>query len=333
MPRKLYGDRQTVNLVNSTNPVSSENYKTGMPSKEKMHYCVNSSDLAHSAKILTHPDYYSEKEVNNSKKYIDYLLDERINEDIPLDAQYKKLAVSLKQYMGGEISKDSVEEEMLNTFSSQNKENGISRQVLKEVSLAYDQLGNHEALDGAGYGTNSGDEISKYFETGWYGSPWCAMFVSWLNDEGQENPESNQNTFGFQESVASIKNSACEAGYYESKDTYDPIPGDLIILDSGGESHVGMVYDVDDENVYAIEGNKCDMVRPVVYDKNGSYYQNCVSGYVKMNEWTGGDINNSINTEFLPDLETAILPETQCYPVPGEWDDVATGGFVNIFRT
>ena len=260
-----------------------------------------------------------------------------MNNDIHLESslefQYKKLAESLNQYQNGDISKNHVDDEMLKTFFFQNSEKGISDQVLKEVSLAYNQLGNRETLDGAGYGTNSGDEISQYFESGWYGSPWCAMFVSWLNDQGQDNPDLNENTFGFQESVAGIKEAALKAGYYESKDTYEPVPGDLIILDSNGESHVGMVYDKDEQNIYAIEGNKCDMVRSVVYDKNGNYYQNYVSGYVKMNEWTGGDNNYDINTEFLPDLERAILPETECYPVPGEWNDIASGGFVNVFKS
>lgn len=292
---------------------------------------VNSSALAQSAQVLTHPYYYSDTDLAVASETINAVAQEDTANLSELDQQYVKLAQSIQSYQNGEISKSDIDNEMLNTFMAQNSENNVSSQVLNEVSLAYNQLGRHEALDGAGYGTDSGEEISQYFETGMYGSPWCAMFVSWLNDNGQSNPTGNSNTFGFQESVAGIRGAAQEAGCYESKDSYEPEAGDLMVLENGGSSHIGMVYDSDDENVYTIEGNKLDMVRAVVYDKDGSYYPNHVSGYVKMNNWTGGNTTENINTEFLPDLETAVLPETQCYASPNNWDDYATGGTVNVY--
>lgn len=292
---------------------------------------VNSSALAQSAQVLTHPYYYSDTDIAASSETINAVAQEDTTNLSDLDKQYVKLAQSIQCYQNGEISKSDIDNEMLNTFMAENSTNNVSSQVLNEVSLAYNQLGRHEALDGAGYGTDSGEEISQYFESGMYGSPWCAMFVSWLNDNGQSNPTDNSNTFGFQESVAGIRGDAQEAGYYESKDSYEPEAGDLMVLENGGSSHIGMVYDSDDENVYTIEGNKLDMVRAVVYDKDGSYYQNNVSGYVKMNDWTGGNSTEDINTEFLPDLETAVLPESQCYATPNNWDDYATGGIVNVY--
>lgn len=316
-----------INLVSNTNYPRISNAIVTNP-----HSNINSSALSEAAKILTHSEYHSEEEINLANDYVDSVLNQDINENNILDTQYQKLAQTLDEYDKGNLSKENVEDEMLNSFAVQNLIDGASAQVINEIMLAYEQLGNHEALNGEGYGINSGDEISKYFETGDYGSAWCAMFVSWLNDEGQNNPMKNNNTFGFQESVASIKQCADEAGFYESKNTYNPTAGDIMVLQDNGCSHVGMVYNVDDEYVYTIEGNKCDMVRPVVYDKDGSYYQNCVSGYVKMNEWTDGNKLKGLNTEFLPEIETAILPETLCYPVPGYWDDVACGGFINLLE-
>ena len=50
-----------------------------------------------------------------------------------------------------------------------------------------------------------------------------------------------------------------------------------------------------------------------------------------MNDWTGGNSTENINTGFLPDLETEVLPESQCYAPPNNRDEYATGGTVNVY--
>lgn len=84
----------------------------------------------------------------------------------------------------------------------------------------------------------------------WYGldnNPWCAMIISWCARQA-----------GIPTSI--LRNSTVaspDRGYFRiacySGETYTPVPGDLYFkLD---ESHVGLVYHVDGEYFYSIEGN------------------------------------------------------------------------------
>jgi hypothetical protein len=61
-----------------------------------------------------------------------------------------------------------------------------------------------------------------------------------------------------------------------------------MIQQENGASHTGIVVACDDEYVYTIEGNSSDAVRQRRYSL--SDYSK-ISGYIRMNEWTGGSSN------------------------------------------
>lgn len=90
----------------------------------------------------------------------------------------------------------------------------------------------------------------------WYGmnANWCAMFVSWCSDQcGYVESEVMPKTA----SVATMKQWYIERNLFQpATSTYDPKPGDIIIL-GNGMSHTGIVTGYDAENgiVTTIEGN------------------------------------------------------------------------------
>lgn len=84
----------------------------------------------------------------------------------------------------------------------------------------------------------------------WYGlpnQPWCAMFVSWCARQAGVPTDILRNCAG-----ASPKSGYFNIPYYDGKD-YTPQTGDLFFTKTF--SHVGLVYYVDGENFYTIEGN------------------------------------------------------------------------------
>ena len=76
-------------------------------------------------------------------------------------------------------------------------------------------------------------------------------------------------------------------GRGSSKTRYTPKKGDAIIFtdDLNTRSHVGMVYDVNDDYVYTIEGNSSDMCRKRSYLRTSKY----IYGYVQLNYDAGGE--------------------------------------------
>ncbi len=110
----------------------------------------------------------------------------------------------------------------------------------------------------------------------WYGfknrEEWCALFVSWC-----------ENQCGFIESGAAPKFALVSDGadWFVLRDQWrlmgdTPEPGDLIFFDwdqDGGRDHVGIVTAVVDDKVFTVEGNSSDLCRqkryslddPVIY--------------------------------------------------------------------
>ena len=165
-------------------------------------------------------------------------------------------------------------------------QDGLTDLTRNAVELAYQELrlGVHEdAGDNRGtmekYGGNPGD-------------PWCASFVSWLYGAGQ--PDSSS-PITYTASVSGLRDQAKEAGYYSEVGTYTPVPGDIMIQKSNGASHTGIVVGVDDKYIYTIEGNSGDAVRERKYEIGSSSYQS-ISGWVRMNEWTGGSSDIATDT-------------------------------------
>ena len=74
-----------------------------------------------------------------------------------------------------------------------------------------------------------------------------------------------------------------------------PVPGDIMIQKSNEASHTGIVIAVDGNTIYTIEGNSGDAVRLREYEIGGSGYEK-ISGWIRMNEWTGGSGDNPTDT-------------------------------------
>lgn len=102
------------------------------------------------------------------------------------------------------------------------------------------------------------DAIAGFYNGKKNGYPWCDVFVDWLFVK----------TFGEEAAKKLLcqPDKSCGAGcgysasYYKAKGqfhTSNPKPGDQIFfLDSAGDvAHTGLVYKVDNLNVYTVEGN------------------------------------------------------------------------------
>ena len=150
-----------------------------------------------------------------------------------------------------------------------------------------------------------GNGPEKYWN--WYGmsSDWCAMFVLWLFD----------NIDGIDKYVKRVSAYACDipresdkAGlgtWYEDECTDSstvPKAGDVVVFDpyvngsytpwpaNGGidkywSSHVGYVYDVDDNNIYTVEGNSNNQVekKSISRKKCGGGNGQGINGYFRPN--------------------------------------------------
>ena len=154
---------------------------------------------------------------------------------------------------------------------------GLTEITRTAIELAFSQLGIYEDA-----GDNRGT-MEKYGAGA--GVAWCAAFVSWLFGAGQDN--NSNNPLDFTASVSNLRDQAQEAGYYSEVGSYTPVPGDIMIQKSNGASHTGIVVAVYGNTIYTIEGNSGDAVRLREYEIGGSSYQK-ISGWIRMNEWTGG---------------------------------------------
>lgn len=155
-------------------------------------------------------------------------------------------------------------------------QNGATEKVANAVDAAIGEIGTSEAT-----GNNDG-EILKY--GGKEGDAWCASFASW----SYGGLEDNSDTFGYQIGVYELAQEGKKAGYYSDVSEYEPIPGDIMIQQSNGASHTGLVVGSDENYIYTVEGNAGDAVRAKKYAKDGESIQKN-SGYIRMNEWTGGE--------------------------------------------
>ena len=117
----------------------------------------------------------------------------------------------------------------------------------------------------------------------WYGfknrEEWCALFVSWCEDQ-----------CGFIESGAAPKFALVSDGadWFVLRDQWrlmgdTPEPGDLIFFDwdqDGGRDHVGIVTAVVDDKVFTVEGNSSDRCR----QKRYALTDPVIAGYARIPE-------------------------------------------------
>lgn len=142
------------------------------------------------------------------------------------------------------------------------------------VNVALSQKNYHEGesdCDLSGAGTGHAD-CTEYCR--WYGYDvgWCAVFISWCARQAQI-PENIIGNTAWADGTG---------GNFGEKEVYpfsehEPHKGDIIYIsnDSDPESdHVGIIYNVDDEFIYALEGNTSDRVYDIKYFKDSGiqYY-------------------------------------------------------------
>ena len=93
-----------------------------------------------------------------------------------------------------------------------------------------------------------------------YRVEWCAMFVSWCADQCGYL---DSGVLPKMEGVLPFSDWFRERDQWQGRD-YEPVPGDIIFFDWGGDGiadHVGIVEKVDGDFVYTIEGNTDDQCR------------------------------------------------------------------------
>lgn len=131
------------------------------------------------------------------------------------------------------------------------------------LTVAASQLGYTEST--RNYTVDEGNTKGYTRYGAWYGIPygdWCAMYVSFcLHYAGV-------NTIPMNAHCPSWIYELQELGLYRNEEDYIPIPGDIVFFDwgdDGGADHVGLVAEVNGENLKTIEGNSLNSVRYVDY--------------------------------------------------------------------
>jgi hypothetical protein len=104
--------------------------------------------------------------------------------------------------------------------------------------------------------------------------PWCADFVSTAFKKNGGMPWGSRQF----PAVSQIRSWGQQHGKYIRKGQGTPRRGDIIIFESAGASHTGIVTDVKNGKVYTVEGNSSDAVRRRSYSLN----YKTISGYVRV---------------------------------------------------
>lgn len=166
------------------------------------------------------------------------------------------------------------EEELAKTYSAQsdnddfgNSSSTSNHNVSSTGNATIDKL----TKIGMAEEGNTGSKYRMWFNNSSADDPnvdWCAIFVSWMYDQAGGIDKYIKSSAG----AGSIPRESDAAGYgtwYESEysnTSTTPKAGDIVVFTWNGlgqvsgqdkyySNHVGYVYDVDDKNIYTIEGN------------------------------------------------------------------------------
>lgn len=183
----------------------------------------------------------------------------------------------------------------------------------------YDKIQNTELQ----YGEDQGSKFRKWYDSE-YGTnlesgkyDWCAAFITYLMAQnGGIDKYIKPSTFAdnlVRDSVKAGYGTWYEDSYYNEDKSFKPQPGDLILFDPRIansyyeaypdhvndpnntmhdkdmylSSHIGYVYDVDDEYVYTIEGNKSNQLKKCRYSLDfsgpGISSEQRINGYYRPN--------------------------------------------------
>ncbi len=151
------------------------------------------------------------------------------------------------------------------------------------INVALSQKGYHEGSDEndlSGSGTGYAD-FCEYCNWYGYSCAWCAVFISWCARQA-----------GIPESIIKTNSWADgKGGRFGEKNVYSfsehcPEKGDIVYVDNDSDpdaDHVGLVYDVDEQFIYTIEGNTSHQVYAIKYYRSTgvqSYYSTTKIVYV-----------------------------------------------------
>ena len=123
------------------------------------------------------------------------------------------------------------------------------------------------ASNEVGYVESPGN-VTKYGDTS--GEGWCAAFVAWCAEQADIMPATIPQTY----SPTTMRNFYIyEERYYPRDNEYVPQIGDIFFASEGGVEveHVGIIYSVDSEYIYTIEGNCTDQVKMRAISRSNTY--------------------------------------------------------------
>ena len=147
----------------------------------------------------------------------------------------------------------------------------------KAISFALQEVGYKE-------GANNRNKYAEYLDSfGYYGNgvtkngqSWCAIFVDWCFVQAYGSTNSLSMRGQYRSTNNELYSAGCYETYYlyykpKNMTTTNPQPGDQIFLKSSGtfdrsHGHTGLVYKVDANYVYTIEGNAGSNTDSVVFN-------------------------------------------------------------------
>ncbi len=140
------------------------------------------------------------------------------------------------------------------------------------VNIALSQEGYRESdtlgdLSGTIQGEGDYTEYGRWFKPTQPNIAWCAIFINWCARQA-----------GVPTSVITTSSFAAEGKlvptYFAYSAKADIRPGDILHFKNSYGNHVGLVYKVDSENIYTIEGNCSDSVKKSYYKRStgDAYY-------------------------------------------------------------
>lgn len=140
--------------------------------------------------------------------------------------------------------------------NGETKEDNVCVSNEQILNIALGEVGNNEA-DGT---------HAKYLAMFGYssGTAWCAAFVSWCANEAGIDQSIIPHTAAVREFLAYFQKSGT---FHELSSNYSPTPGDLIIWQAHGRSHIGIVKEYNDTTgvLTTVEGNSSNAVRINTY--------------------------------------------------------------------
>lgn len=109
------------------------------------------------------------------------------------------------------------------------------------------------------------------------GVPWCVIFVDWCIYKTYGKEEAKKLLHRWTMSCGELREAFKKAGaYYKDK----PKQGDLVIFQkSNGNRHIGLIYKVDANYIYTIEGNTSGKANTVIENGGGVFKKSYIKTY------------------------------------------------------